>query len=58
MDNRFSAQLISWAFGFFGAVYVTLLGYRVVGTPPGQNLEVDLWHERYGRKRGQEEPWL
>jgi hypothetical protein len=32
-----------------GAIYVTLLGFRVVGKPPGVSFEYDQWHERFGR---------
>ncbi len=49
MDTNFAGELISWAIGFFGCLYALLLGYRVVGTPPGKKIEVDLWYERNNR---------
>ncbi len=30
------------------AVYITLLGYRVVGHKPGTNLTADAWFKRHG----------
>ncbi len=34
---------------FFGGIYATLLGFRVVGKPPGESAKYDEWHARFGK---------
>jgi hypothetical protein len=42
------AGLVEGAIPFFGGIYATLLGHRIVGKKPGEDLRYDQWHERFG----------
>jgi hypothetical protein len=41
-------ELVNGAIPFFGGLYATLLGYRLVGKPRGVDFKYDQWHERFG----------
>ena len=49
MSPDLIGNLVSSAIPLFGGIYVTLLGYRVVGMKPGMSLKSDEWHARFGR---------
>jgi len=41
-------DLVNGAIPFFGGIYATLLGFRVLGKKPGANPKYDEWHNRFG----------
>ena len=41
-------ELVSGAIPVIAGVYATLLGFRVVGKPPGLSEKYDAWHNRVG----------
>jgi hypothetical protein len=41
--------LASAAIPLCGGVYATLLGFRLIGTKPGENIGVDDWHKQWGK---------
>jgi len=49
MSPELLGQLVNASIPFFGGVYATLLGFRVVGAKPGQSLKSDEWHARFGK---------
>lgn len=40
--------LVDGAIPFFGGIYATLLGFRVLGKKPGVSPKYDEWHRRFG----------
>jgi hypothetical protein len=40
--------LVNGAIPFLGGIYATLIAYRVLGKKPGQSLQYDEWHLKYG----------
>jgi hypothetical protein len=49
MNARLIASLIDGAIPFAGGVYITLLGFRVVGKKLGANSRFDDWMSRFGK---------
>ncbi len=48
-------ELANGAIPFFGGIYTTLLGFRVIGKMPGESLQYDQWlagHERRFKLQG------
>lgn len=43
------ALVVDKAIAFLVFLYLTLLGFRVVGKKPGESARYDDWHNRYGR---------
>jgi hypothetical protein len=41
-------ELFNFGLMALAGLYVTLLGYRVIGTPPGQNPKVDAHRAKWG----------
>lgn len=41
-------ELVNGAIPFFGGIYATLLGFRVLGKSPGADPKYDEWHHRFG----------
>jgi hypothetical protein len=48
MHPEVVGALVNGAIPFFGGIYGTLLGHRIVGKPRGVDFKYDQWHERYG----------
>jgi hypothetical protein len=48
MRPEFIGELFNAAIPFFGGIYATLLGFRVVGKKPGASPKYDEWHSRFG----------
>jgi hypothetical protein len=48
MDPHTVATLVDSGTPFLGGLLVTLLAYRVVGKPPGQDPRWDAWHAKWG----------
>jgi hypothetical protein len=48
MTPNMIAALVDGAIPLLGGIYCTLLGFRVVGKPPGASEEYDAWHRRFG----------
>lgn len=49
MTSEVLASLVDAAIPFFAGIYATLFGYRILGKKPGQSLQHDEWHQKYGR---------
>jgi hypothetical protein len=47
MDPHTVATLVDAGIPFLGGLLVTLLAYRVVGKPPGQDPRWDAWHAKW-----------
>jgi hypothetical protein len=48
MRSEMVGHLIDGAIPFFGGIYATLLGFRVLGKKSGVNPKYDQWHKRLG----------
>jgi hypothetical protein len=48
MRAEMVGELVNGAIPFFGGIFATLLGFRVLGRKPGANLKYDEWHNRFG----------
>lgn len=49
MNPDFFGELVNGAIPLLGGIYLTLLGFRRTGKPPGVSPSFDEWHRRYGR---------
>jgi len=50
MQAETIGALVNGAIPILGGLYVTLLGFRVVGKKPGESLQYDEWHRKHGGK--------
>jgi hypothetical protein len=48
MNPETIAALTYATMTLFCGTFMTLKGFRLIGTPRGQDFKVDQWHERYG----------
>jgi hypothetical protein len=49
MNPHLTGALVDGAIPVAAGLYLTLLGYRVVGKKPGESEKYDRWHARFGR---------
>ena len=48
MNPRDFGILVEAGLGVLIGLYLTAMGCRWVGKPPGASAEYDLWHQKYG----------
>ena len=49
MPPELFAALANAFIGFLIGTFVTLIGFRIVGKRPGEDIKYDAWHQRWGR---------